>query len=267
MIRWCRLGLSLALAAGVVWGSAQLPAAQGEPWSTKTGVVRYAHDRLTLDVKDAPLAPLLQEIARQAGITVSLLGTLEGGITISFRDLSLDESLRRILRRRNFALEYDRSGKPERLWISPASAGGPDAGAGRREQEYAGRAEREQETPSEPPPELAAADPTIRGAAVEALGDGGERQAVGPLMQALRDPDEEVRQSAIMALASIGSEEATAALGLALRDEAPWLREVAVTALGQIGTPSAVRLLRQALSDSDEGVRQAAAAVLEQLPQ
>lgn len=259
MIRWCRLGLSLALAAGVVWGSAQLPAAQGEPWSTKTGVVRYAHDRLTLDVKDAPLAPLLQEIARQAGITVSLLGTLEGGITISFRDLSLDESLRRILRRRNFALEYDRSGKPERLWISPTSARGLDAGTS--------RAERDQEAPREPPPELAAADPTSRGAAVEALGDGGERQAVGPLMQALRDPDEEVRQSAIMALASIGSEEATAALGLALRDEAPWLREVAVTALGQIGTPSAVRLLRQALSDSDEGVRQAAAAVLEQLPQ
>ncbi len=253
------LSLILALAAG----TAHEPAARGAPPDPAAGAqVQYAQGRLTVSATDVPLADLLQKVARATGLEVVLDARLEGRASLSFRDLPLDESLRRLLRGRNFAFEYARPGVPAKLWIfsgSPADKGSarvPEIG---------------------PPPQgteevqnlqsnLAAEEPSTRGAAVEALGDSGRVEAVEPLRQALRDEDEQVRESAIMALAGIGTEEAIQALGIALRDQAPWLREVAVTALAQFESPAATQLLRQALSDSDEGVRQAAAAVLERQP-
>lgn len=250
--------LVLTLAAGAL-----APAARAAPPDSAVGAqVQYAHGRLTVSATDVPLADLLQKVARATGLEVVFDVRPEGRTSLSFRDLPLDESLRRILRGRNFAFEYARPGVPAKLWIFSGSGAGKDSPRGR---EIGPPPERASEVQS-PQPDLTAEEPSTRGAAVEALGDSGRAEAVEPLRQALRDEDEQVRESAIMALAGIGTEEAIQALGIALRDQAPWLREVAVTALGQFDSPAATQLLRQALSDSDEGVRQAAAAVLEQQP-
>ncbi len=251
----------LILVFTLVAGIAGEPAARAAPSDPAAGAqVQYAHGRLTVSATDVPLADLLQKVARATGLELVLYTRVEGRTSLSFRDLPLDESLQRLLRGRNFAFEYARPGVPAKLWIFPGSGadkGVPHAAETRPSPQDVNEVQSLQS-------DLAAEDPSTRGAAVEALGDSGRGEAVEPLRRALRDADEQVRESAIMALAGIGTEEAIQALGIALRDQAPWLREVAVTALGQFESPSAIALLRQALSDTDEGVRQAAAAVLEE---
>ena len=56
-------------------------------------------------VKDASLKELLDEIARQSGLSVAGSGPLDERVTIEFHNLSLDEGIRLILRHHSFALD------------------------------------------------------------------------------------------------------------------------------------------------------------------
>lgn len=95
--------------------------------SSPSGVfVHFADDYLTVKARDVPLRKLLQEIARQSGLTLVLRDALEANITIEFNRLSLDEGLRRILRQQSFAVEYSQreredgqstTPRPTKLWI------------------------------------------------------------------------------------------------------------------------------------------------------
>jgi type II secretory pathway component HofQ len=73
---------------------------------TSQSQVLFADNRLTVEVKDVSLVWLLQEIARQSGLTLEYNGSLEERVTIRFNNLPIDEGLRRILHEQNFALEY-----------------------------------------------------------------------------------------------------------------------------------------------------------------
>ena len=68
--------------------------------------IQFDNDLLTVKAKDIPLQELLQEIARQSGLSVEGSGLLEDKITIQFDRLALDEGLRLILCRYSFALVY-----------------------------------------------------------------------------------------------------------------------------------------------------------------
>jgi hypothetical protein len=68
--------------------------------------VQFADNHLTVKVKDISLVWLLQEIARQSGLTLEYNGSLDERVTIRFHNLPIDDGLRRILRQQNFALEY-----------------------------------------------------------------------------------------------------------------------------------------------------------------
>ena len=233
--------------------------------------IQFAHDRLTVNVKDVSVRGLLEEIARQSDLTLVLHGSLQARITVEFHQLPLDRALRRILRHRNFALEYaENKGKesksvprPTGLWVFANGEGS-----------YLARTTVLEETKarsSQPAvaldsgvvqAALESPDPEERENAVETLGESGHPEAITTLSLALGDENEDVREAAIDALADIGGEEAAQALAIALQDEDAELREDAVEALREIGGETAIHLLEQALQDNDKFVRHTAAKLL-----
>ncbi len=129
------LGLTAGFALFVTRIEAQstLRMTEDQGQSSPSGVfVHFADDYLTVKAHDVPLRKLLQEIARQTGLTLVLRDALEDEITIEFHRLSLDEGLRRILRQHSFAVEYSQrkredaestTPRPTKLWIlHPSSA-------------------------------------------------------------------------------------------------------------------------------------------------
>jgi HEAT repeat protein len=101
----------------------------------------------------------------------------------------------------------------------------------------------------------------VRAAALEALGDQGNREVVDRVIPGLRDPAIIVRVSAATALASLASPAAITALDDALEDESNyrrgqslWVRRYFVMALGDIGDDSAYPTLLRTLNDADQRV-------------
>ena len=107
--------------------------------------------------------------------------------------------------------------------------------------------------------------PSVREAAVQALGNAKDSVAVRALMDVLRSDDSPaVRRSAAWALGEIGDELAIPALTDALtKDRDVEVRKNAASALGSIDSPRATSALIQALEhDTNASVRQHAAEAL-----
>jgi len=86
--------------------------------------------------------------------------------------------------------------------------------------------------------------------------------AVGPLVEALKDPDGEAREGAAQVLGKLRQEPAVEPLLAALRDGEANVRASAARALGRLADPRAVVPLIALLSDCDSRVRGTAAEVL-----
>jgi len=82
--------------------------------------------------------------------------------------------------------------------------------------------------------------------------------SMGPLMDALKDEEEETRFTAATALQEIGNKTVVGPLIESLKDESSDVRHQVVYALGAIGDGRAVEPLTEALEDEDENVRKAA---------
>ena len=238
-------------------------------------VVRFADERLTVKVRDIPLRGLLKEVAWESGLALVLLSPLQDRVTIEFHGLRLDKALRRILRHRNFVVEYDeqvdKAGKsvvirPARLWVF-----------GNEDGDYSVKTIVFETAEPRLPQELTALEeavmqasfestnPENREDAVEMLGQSGSPDAIAKLSLALTDENTDVREAAIDALTDIGGDEAAQALAVMLQDEDAALREDTVEALGVIGGDVAMNLLEQAVHDNDEFVRETAAELLSQI--
>ena len=107
-----------------------------------------------------------------------------------------------------------------------------------------------------------AVKPVERGAAATALGALGDRNAVQPLCDALKDDDASVRGSAATALGALGDRSAVRPLCDTLKDDDPHTRGAAATALGALGDRSAAQPLCDALKDDDAHTRGSAATAL-----
>jgi HEAT repeat protein len=103
---------------------------------------------------------------------------------------------------------------------------------------------------------------SIRILAAINLGAIGDKRAVEPLIQALKDKDIGIRGYAAAALGKIGDKRAVEPLIQALQDEKIDFRKTAAEALGKIGDVRAVEPLIQALKDKDINIRGYAAAAL-----
>lgn len=93
--------------------------------------------------------------------------------------------------------------------------------------------------------------PSQRMQAATALGKIGDRTAVEPLINALKDRDRGVRIQVIKALGDIGDHRSTEQVLTMLNDQDDETRLEAVIALGKIGDPRAVEPLIEKLKGSD----------------
>lgn len=98
-----------------------------------------------------------------------------------------------------------------------------------------------------------------------ALGRIGDAEAVGPLIEALRDKNKMVRGAAAEALGKIGNAQAVEPLIAALKDKDEFSREMAAKALGDLDNSKAVDPLIEALKDKEANVRKSAVVSLEKI--
>lgn len=108
-------------------------------------------------------------------------------------------------------------------------------------------------------------NPQLRIAALEALASQEDASVVGSIEPLLFDHDREVRVAAIEALADLEVETAVHALAGLLSDQDSLIRHHAVYALGEIGGEDAVLYLLQARNDPDRVVHENAASILTEL--
>jgi hypothetical protein len=75
----------------------------------KEPAVKWNDERLTGEVKNAPVKNLITELLRMAGANWEVIGNLEGSISISFDNLTINESIKKIMRisRYNYALLFE----------------------------------------------------------------------------------------------------------------------------------------------------------------
>ncbi len=231
-------------------------------------VVRFANDRLTVKVQAASLEVLIEEIARQSGIAVILPASLKDRVSVRFRELPLEEGLRRLLRHHSFVLEYapltghargSNLLRPSTLWVLP---GGASAHAMQRLPAEDSSADDARIDIGVWQAALNSDEPNDRLEAIVALEESEHPDAVPSLESALQDDHEDVQEAAIAALAEIGGDAAVHALAVALVDEIASIREQAVDALQQIGGHAAVEVLALALQDEDVSVREEVVAAL-----
>jgi len=109
------------------------------------------------------------------------------------------------------------------------------------------------------------ADPQVREAAAQLLGEDGDPAAVDPLLELLHDPAEAVRAAATEALGWMRSRQALPALSGALHDPSDLVRAAAARALGRIRDPSALSTLQPLAADPSTDVRRAVAEALDTL--
>jgi hypothetical protein len=75
----------------------------------KEPAVQWNDERLTGEVKNAPVKNLITELLQMAGYNWEVIGKLEGKISISFDHLTINESINKIMRisRYNYALIFE----------------------------------------------------------------------------------------------------------------------------------------------------------------
>ncbi len=259
--------------------------------------VEVIGDLVTVRARDVTVRNVLQEIARQGDLVLVLRDALDERITLEFERLPLPEAMQRVLRDRDYTLQYVRpparagNDQANRLWVLS------DAAEDSRVRNSKALAANEANTPSslglmhESPavrlkavseladsggPEATAAlavaalsdaDDSVREEAVHALGEMGEETGVPVLEHALKDPDARVREAAIDAFVNLGGDDSARALAVALSDRDAAIRAEAVKALGEIGGETALRLLRQAMTDENSTIREAATELHAELSQ
>ena len=104
-------------------------------------------------------------------------------------------------------------------------------------------------------------DPDVQSDAVDAIAEMG-RDAVGPLVRALRNKNRTLRLGVIGALAEIRDQSAVSALEEMMKDPGSEVRWQAAIALGETGSQDAIISLLQGLKDPDKYVRYGSAISL-----
>jgi len=224
-------------------------------------VVEWKAQRLSVSAERAPLAQVLQEVARQTGIEVDGLQGLQQRVSVRFANLPLRDGLAKLLAHQDYAMLGDPSsaqgGEPVTLVILGRPASSAVAEEQRTETDGARTVDQVALSGAAPTaPEsapLAEQDPAERAAAVYALANEGDLDAV---RKALLDPDPGVQAIALQALAERDPREAARMAVDASRSDDLSRRLTGLFALGQLDDSIAVPALEHALADADEGVRE-----------
>jgi hypothetical protein len=266
-------GVSIFAVVAALLPAGRAPAAEA-PMPAPTIEVTVGEGRLSVNLRDAPLADVLRLIGQEARLKVNLDGQLRTPITGTFTGLPLEAGIRRLTRGHSstFAYAPPHPGHAARLteiWIiesdsavGPATPADPRARAARlasvgrlgQRQDDGAVAELSRILAQDP-------DPVVRTRAARAHSRPQDARATPALTAALGDQHPSVRIQAVHGLRRVEGERAAEALGRVLRsDPDPSVRRVAAGALGWLRDAAAGSALGTAMSaDGDASVRQAAA--------
>jgi hypothetical protein len=284
---YCRKGLTLSfiisLTAYAQITVAEVPASISDKAVTDLVVSEDKGTEIQLEVRDTPLAKVLESIAHKTKVPIHYSVLPEGLVTATCVGSSLKPVLECLLDRKADLIVRYRHGpdKPDNneqvaeAWILGARLDGatakkdclaasPGTGSLSLKQK-----ESEDDDEADQTDDLIKAaqakDPTERAEAIGGLLSGGREgdpAVKAVLEQALTDPDENVRAQAISSLAHREGSGASAAIQEALHDKSVDVRMMAVD-----GITDDKALLQQAINDSDETVRSLARVKLEELTQ
>jgi hypothetical protein len=239
------LGASVLAAVAALLPAGRAPAAEAPP-PAGTMEVSVGEGRLSVNLRDAPLADVLRLIGQEARLKVNLDGQFRTPVTGAFTGVPLEAGIRRLTRGHSSSFAYDPPASPghaarlSEIWVIESSLAGGLAGQ---------------------------ADPRARAmrlASVAGLGQRRDEGAVAELSRILaQDPDPVVRARAALTLSRSRDARAVPALGAALADQEPSVRIQAVRGLQRVnGEPTTEALGRVLLSDPDPSVQRVAARAL-----
>ena len=265
---------------------------KSEPDGAPVVHVEVSQGELTVDVRQIPLARVLEIVGERAGLAMTVHGDLGAPITDSFVGLPLEEGIRRLARGHSTAVTYgvvpDGSGTvrlaevrvmargsgtsspppiaapPRRQQADSSVADSPEASALALQideiQRFVGDAAQGSEAALTRLAEIASGpDAALREQAVAALARLDTAVAEPALVDALDDVDASVRMRAIRGLRTFGTDTAAQSLANALiRDADPEVRLTALAAVGSLSGPRMLTMLEKASADPDVTVRETA---------
>jgi len=229
---------------------------------------------LQLEVRQAPLAQVLDSIARKTGSRINYSVLPDGLVTATCVGSTVKQVLECLLvRKADLVFRYsgqttkaESRGQPAEVWVLGAKFGTNQSNSvvcpstGTQQQEFPAASNSITGPEADQTDELlkmaSSKKPAERAEAIGRLMAGGRKgdaAVKATLEAALLDPDARVRVRAISSLAHREGAGATAALQEALRDSDVSVR---ITAVDNAG--SDIALLKQALTDNDATVRQLA---------
>ena len=272
---WQLLGTGLPLAAaafGLLSLRSTVCADDRPAGSSLAPVITLSDGKLSVDLRDADLADVLQETATNAGFQLTISGQLRH-VTAVFTALSLEAGIRRLVQEHELMLVYGPApgdGTGRTLLEVHVFAGSP---APDPQQTATALAEIDQllglggdQRSVGRLTELlsVAADPTVRARAAWALGRVRAPTGGMALTQALADQDARVRLQAAFALRGLQGVQAIPALAaLLLHDPDVTVRRAVAGAFGTLPDASAIAALTAALADVDPSVRLQATRALQ----
>lgn len=212
---------------------------------------------LTLRAERVPLSKILESVAREAGIEITPSPHSEEMVSLQFSDIPLEEGLKKIMRKTNYALIYENEGaQPDserlRMVIFYPEDGNRSVSMNFR-QEMVNRTVREDDSQRvESVDEVTAEDTEINNEESDEPDDENDGRATYRELAAF--------------LANQDDAEIKSRVGEALRGAPDTsLKERLVKALGQIGEEKVMSRLEEAIRDDDEKVRKAASEIVEDL--
>ena len=284
---YCRKGLTLSfiisLTAYVEITAAEVSANISDKGVTDLVVSEDKGTELQLEVRDTPLAKVLESIAHKTKVPIHYSVLPEGLVTATCVGSSLkpvlecllDHKADLIVRYRHDPDKADNKEQVAEAWILGARLDGATAkkdclaaSPGTSSLSLKQKESEDDDETDQTDDLIKAAqakDPTERAEAIGGLLSGGREgdpAVKAVLEQALTDPDENVRAQAISSLAHREGSGASAAIQEALHDKSIDVRMMAVD-----GITDDKALLQQAINDSDETVRSLARVKLEELTQ
>jgi hypothetical protein len=236
---------------------------------------------LQLEVRQAPLAQVLDSVASKKGVRINYSVLPDGLVTATCVGSTVKQVLECLLvRKADLVFRFSRQpskaepyGQPEEVWVLGAKFGADQSNSvvcsssGSQQQKLPEAAQIKNGLEPDQTDELvkmaSSKNPAERAEAVGRLMAGGRKgdpRVKETLEAALADPDAKVRVQALSSLAHREGAGASAALHEAMHDSDASMRLTAVD-----NAKDDLALLQQALNDSDATVRQLAGIRLEPL--
>lgn len=169
-------------------------------------MVKVENNRLELEVKNASVGRVLKEIGKRAGFLVEIPRNFDTPISLSLSGMSIEKSLRRILRKTSYVtiyhgLQSEAAGRTvAKLCIIGSGGNNGDHYRGPTELILNKETKKAAKTPGNATAKEV--DASARIAAIEILANLGTPETAVALINALNDPLPQVRNAALLALAT-----------------------------------------------------------------